>query len=166
MRSLGTDKQTGTQIDIPKLLYKFIWLNLFFCDFNIYTFCKNTYLKIENEEREKEKKIKKNEHVRFLGSDYKKNDLIIKKGTIIHSTHILALKTLGISKIKVKRKPNILFFSTGNEISNKDNIPNWQVRNSNSHYIKSLESNFLFNFISGGILKDNHEHLFKKPWLT
>ena len=108
------------------------------------------------------KKIRKNEHVRFLGSDYKKNDLIIKKGTIIHSTHILALKTLGISKIKVKRKPNILFFSTGNEISNKDNIPNWQVRNSNSHYIKSLESNFLFNFISGGILKDNHEHLFKK----
>jgi len=108
------------------------------------------------------KKIKKNEHVRFLGSDYKKNDLIIKKGTIIDSTHILALKTLGISKIKVKRKPNILFFSTGNEISNKDNIPNWQVRNSNSHYIKSLENNFLFNFISGNILKDDHEHLFKK----
>ena len=108
------------------------------------------------------KKIKQNEHVRFLGSDYKKNDLIIKKGTIINSTHILALKTLGISKIKVKRKPNILFFSTGNEISNKDNIPNWQVRNSNSHYIKSLENNFLFNFINGNILKDDHEHLFKK----
>ena len=108
------------------------------------------------------KKIKQNEHVRFLGSDYKKNDLIIKKGTIINSTHILALKTLGISKIKVKRKPNILFFSTGNEISNKDNIPNWKVRNSNSHYIKSLENNFLFNFISGNILKDDHEHLFKK----
>ena len=108
------------------------------------------------------KKIKQNEHVRFLGSDYKKNDLIIKKGTIINSSHILALKTLGISKIKVKRKPNILFFSTGNEISNKDNIPNWQVRNSNSHYIKSLENNFLFNFISGNILKDDHEHLFKK----
>ncbi|NCX65641.1 MAG: molybdopterin molybdenumtransferase MoeA [Proteobacteria bacterium] len=108
------------------------------------------------------KKIKQNEHVRFLGSDYKKNDLIIKKGTIINSSHILALKTLGISKIKVKRKPNILFFSTGNEISNKDNIPNWQVRNSNSHYIKSLENKFLFNFISGNILKDDHEHLFKK----
>ena len=108
------------------------------------------------------KKIKQNEHVRFLGSDYKKNDLIIKKGTIINSSHILALKTLGISKIKVKRKPNILFFSTGNEISNKDNIPNWQVRNSNCHYIKSLENNFLFNFISGNILKDDHEHLFKK----
>merc|ERR1711965_922989 len=34
-------------------------------------------------------KIKKNEYVRFKGSDYRKNDLIIKKGTIIESNHIL-----------------------------------------------------------------------------
>ena len=108
------------------------------------------------------KKIKKNMHVRFLGSDYKKNDLIIKKGTIIHPNHILALKALGIKKIKVKKKLNILFFSTGNEISNHENIPNWKVRNSNSHYIKSLSNHFLFNFINGGILKDNHEKIFKK----
>ena len=63
------------------------------------------------------KKIKKNQHVRFKGSDYKKNDLIIQKGTIIEASHVLALKTLGIEKIKVKKIPNILFFSTGNEIS-------------------------------------------------
>ena len=49
------------------------------------------------------KKIKKNQHVRFKGSDYKKNDLIIKKGTILQSNHILALKTLGITNIKVKK---------------------------------------------------------------
>jgi hypothetical protein len=53
-----------------------------------------------------------------VGSDYKKKDLIIKKGTIIQPSHILAFKTLGINNIKVKKKPNILFFSTGNEISN------------------------------------------------
>ena len=108
-----------------------------------------------------DKKIKKNQHVRFLGSDYKKNDVIIKKGTIINSNHILALKTLGIRKIKVKKRPNILFFSTGNEISNSENIPSWKVRNSNGPYIKSLNENFLFNFINGGILKDNHSSLFK-----
>jgi molybdopterin molybdotransferase len=107
-------------------------------------------------------KIKKNQHVRFVGSDYKKKDLIVKKGTIIQPSHILAFKTLGITKIKVKKKPNILFFSTGNEISNNRNIDNWKVRNSNSHYIKSLSNNFLFNFIDGGILKDNDGHLFKK----
>jgi len=107
-------------------------------------------------------KIKKNQHIRYAGSDYKKKDLIIKKGTIIQSSHILAFKTLGVKSIKVKKKPNILFFSTGNEISNNKNIVNWKVRNSNSHYIKSLSNNFLFNYIDGGILRDKDENFFKK----
>ena len=109
-----------------------------------------------------DKKIKKNQHVRFKGSDYKKNDLLIKKGTVLQSNHILALKTLGIKNIKVKKIPNILFFSTGNEITNQENIPNWKVRNSNSYYIKSKVKNFLFNFFDGGILRDRDELIFKK----
>ena len=115
----------------------------------------NKYINLDN-------KIKKNQHIRYAGSDYKKKDLIVKKGTIIQPSHILAFKTLGITKIKVKKKPNILFFSTGNEISNNKDIVNWKVRNSNSHYIKSLSNNFLFNFIDGGILRDKDEKLFKK----
>ena len=107
-------------------------------------------------------KIKSNQHIRYAGSDYKKKDLVIKKGTIIQPSHILAFKTLGITNIKVKKKPNILFFSTGNEISNNKNIANWKVRNSNSHYIKSLSGNFMFNFIDGGILRDKDENIFKK----
>ena len=108
-----------------------------------------------------DRKISKHNHVRFKGSDYKKNELVIKKSTIIQPNHILALKTLGIKNIKVKKKLNIIFFSTGNEISNKDIISDWQVRNSNSHYVKSLNNNFLFNFKNGGILRDNHEKVFK-----
>ena len=100
-------------------------------------------------------------HVRFKGADFKKKQLIIKKGTVIQPNHILALKTLGVKKIKVKKKLNILFFSTGNEVSNSDKIQIWKVRNSNSHYIKSLDCNFLFNFKNGGILKDNQQKLFK-----
>ena len=108
-----------------------------------------------------DKKISKYNHVRFKGSDYKKNELVIKKSTIIHPNHILALKTLGIKNIKVKKKLNILFFSTGNEISNKDIISDWQVRNSNAYYIRSLNNNFLFNFKDGGILRDAHEKVFE-----
>ena len=108
-----------------------------------------------------DQKIRKFNHVRFKGSDYKKNQLVIKKGTIIRSNHILALKTLGVKKIKVKKKLNILFFSTGNEISNSDTIPSWKVRNSNNYYIKSLNNNFLFNFKDGGILRDHHQQIFK-----
>ena len=108
-----------------------------------------------------DQKIKKHNNVRFAGSDFKKGDVIVNRNTIIRPNHILAFKTLGIKKIKVKKKINILFFSTGNEITNKDNVPSWKVRNSNSHYIKNLNENFLFNFENGGILKDNHQSIFK-----
>ena len=107
------------------------------------------------------KKVPKFEYVRFKGSDFKKGDILISKGTILQSSHILALKTLGIKKVKVKKKLNILFFSTGNEITNKSKILDWKVRNSNCHYINSLKENFLFNFKDGGILKDNQSNLFK-----
>ena len=109
-----------------------------------------------------DKKINKYQYVRFKGSDYKKDDLLIKKGTILQPNHILALKTLGIKELKVKKKPNILFFSTGNEISDQVNIPYWKVRNSNSHYLKSIDRNFFFNFFYGGILRDNDERIFEK----
>ena len=108
------------------------------------------------------KKIKKNNHIRFLGSDYKKGEKVISAGKVINSSHILALKSLGVAKIIVKKKPVIMFYSTGNEISEKTNIPDWKIRNSNSHYIKSLSKNLFFEFIDGGILRDKDDKLFKK----
>ena len=108
------------------------------------------------------KKISKNNHVRFAASDYKKGDKIVSAGEIINSSHILAFKSLGIEKIFVKKKPIIVFYSTGNEISEKTNIPNWKVRNSNSHYIKSLSKNLFFKIIDGGILRDKDDKLFQK----
>jgi molybdopterin molybdotransferase len=105
--------------------------------------------------------VDKFNHVRFKGSDYKKNEIVLKKNSIIQPNHILTFKTLGIKNISVKKKINILFFSTGNEISNQDNIPDWKVRNSNCHYIKNLDQNFLFNFKNGGILRDSHQKVFK-----
>ena len=108
------------------------------------------------------KKISKNKYIRYLGSDYKKKELVVRSGTLIQSSHILAFKSLGIEKIDVKVKPNILFFSTGNEISDKKKINDWKVRNSNSYYIKSLSNSFLFNFVDGGVLRDKDSNLFEK----
>ena len=108
------------------------------------------------------KKIKKNNFIRFLGSDFKKGEIIIKKGEIINSQHILAFKTLGIKRILVKKKPNIIFYSTGNEISNSVKLPNWKVRNSNTYYLKSFLENLPFIFKEKKILRDNDLLKFKK----
>ena len=109
-----------------------------------------------------DKKINKNNHVRFAGSDYKKGEKIISAGEIINSSHILAFKSLGVERVIVKKKPVIVFYSTGNEISKKTSIPDWKIRNSNSLYIKSLSKNLFFKIIDGGILRDKDDNLFKK----
>ena len=108
------------------------------------------------------KKIKKNNFIRFSGSDFKKGERVIKKGEIINPQHILAFKTLGVKKILVKKKPKIVFYTTGNEISNSSRIPNWKVRNSNSYYLKSFLENLPFNFVERKILRDSDLVKFKK----
>ena len=108
------------------------------------------------------KAYKKFNNVRFKGSDFKKKDIVVKKNTIINSNHIMAFKALGIENIKVKKKINIIFFSSGNEISEKNQISIWKIRNSNHHYLKSLNNNFLFNFKNLGILRDKDENKFYK----
>ncbi len=107
------------------------------------------------------KKIKKNNFIRFVGSDFKKSEIVIKRGEIINSQHILAFKTLGIKKIIVKKKPKIVFYTTGNEISNNNKLPNWKVRNSNSYYLKSLLKNLPFDFVEKKILRDNDLNKFQ-----
>lgn len=109
-----------------------------------------------------DKKINKNNHVRFAGSDYKKGEKILSVGEIINSSHILAFKSLGVEKLVVKKKPIIIFYSTGNEISEKKKLPDWKIRNSNSHYIKSLSNNSFFKIIDGGILRDKDDKLFER----
>ena len=107
-------------------------------------------------------KLKKNEYIRLAGSDFEKKDKIVKKGQLINSTHILAFKTLGIEKILVKKKPKVVFYPTGNELSDNKKIPNWKIRNSNTNYLDSFTKNLPINFIVKKILRDNESIVFKK----
>ncbi len=108
------------------------------------------------------KKIKKSEFIRPKGSDYKKGNKIIRKGELINPAHILSLKTLGIDKVLVKKKVNIVFYPSGNELSDKKNIPSWKIRNSNTIYLNSLIKSLPVNFTVKKILRDKDKILFKK----
>ena len=109
-------------------------------------------------------KVKKFSHVRFAGEDYKKNDVILKKGQLIRPKHLMAFTSLGIKEVQVKKKPKIIFFSTGNEIVDykKKNIPTWKVRNSNNYYFKTLAESMNLEVLNGGTIKDNNPNKLKK----
>ncbi len=107
------------------------------------------------------KKIKKSEFIRPKGSDYKKGNKIIKKGELINPAHILSLKTLGIEKVLVKKKVNIVFYPSGNELSDNKKIPSWKIRNSNTIYLNSLIKSLPVNFKVQKIIRDKDQKLFK-----
>jgi len=111
-----------------------------------------------------DRNLKKFEYVRFGGEDYKPGNLVVKKGEQIHANHLIALATLGVKEILVKKIPKIIFFGTGNEIIDyrKKNIPLWKVRNSNNLYFSAFGKDLNLEIIDGGVIKDNQQYKLKK----
>jgi len=118
---------------------------------------KATHIVIDHE-------VKKFSFIRFAGEDFDLKDIVIKKGELIQPKHIMALTTLGIKNLYVKKKPKIIFFGTGNEIIDykKKNVANWEVRNSNNHYFMSFGKSLYYNIVDGGVIKDNQKKKLKE----
>ena len=110
--------------------------------------------------------VKKFSFIRFAGEDYNLKDVVIKRGELIQPKHIMALTTLGIKDLYVKKKPKIIFFGTGKEIVDykKKNISTWQVRNSNNHYFTSFGKSLHYQIIDGGVIKDNEKRKLKEKF--
>ena len=111
-----------------------------------------------------DEEIKQYSHLRFAGEDYNLKDIVIKKGEIVDSKHIMAFTALGIREIKVKKKPKIIFYGTGNEIVDykENNIPEWKVRNSNNYYFSLFGKDLHCEVINGGIIKDSEPEKLKQ----
>jgi molybdopterin molybdotransferase len=111
-----------------------------------------------------DEEVKQFSYIRFAGEDYNLKDVVIKKGELIQPKHIMALTTLGIKDVQVKKQPQIIFFGTGSEIADyKDTkVPSWKVRNSNNHYFTSFGKSLYFKIIDGGIIKDDEPEKLKK----
>lgn len=53
------------------------------------------------------KTVKLGENIRKSGEDIRKMELVITKGTVLKPAHLGLLASLGISSVKVKRRPKI-----------------------------------------------------------
>ena len=111
-----------------------------------------------------DKEIKKFSYIRFAGEDYNLKDVVVRSGELIQPKHIMALTTLGIQEVTVKKKPKMIFYSTGNEIVDfqDKNVQSWKVRNSNNHYFTLFGKNLHFQIIDGGVIKDDEPNTLKE----
>ncbi|MGL4741799.1 MAG: molybdopterin molybdotransferase MoeA [Sarcina sp.] len=73
----------------------------------------------------------------FQGEDFKKEALILRKGTLITSNEAMALASLGINVIEVYKKPKIGVLTSGNELLNPgEKIQDGKIYNSNKIFLK------------------------------
>lgn len=88
---------------------------------------------------------------RLAGGDFKENDVIVPAGVAIATAHIMAMASVGVTEIKVMRKPRIAIFSTGSELLPTDTMNQnaHRIRDANAPYIMAvlrdwnLEADFL-----------------------
>ncbi|MGX3010898.1 molybdopterin molybdotransferase MoeA [Helicobacter sp. 23-1044] len=102
----------------------------------------------------------KNQCIKFCGEDFKKGEILLKKGAILDSNAIGILATQGISKVCVKKRVKIIIFGSGNEIAPLDSpLKNNQIYDINSHFIRANFGNLNCKIKYGGILGDSAKTL-------
>jgi len=79
------------------------------------------------------KNVKEFQHIRYIGEDIKKNELLLEIGDEINFSKITLLASQGISHIKVFKKPKIVVFASGEELKlHYEKIEEHQIYNSNT----------------------------------
>jgi molybdopterin molybdotransferase len=95
--------------------------------------------------------------VREIGENYKKNEILIKEGTIIGFAEIGVLASLNISQVEVIVNPTVAIASTGSEVLDLGEVQTnaSQIRSSNHLTIEALCKSNGANTLQMGIVKDD-----------
>lgn len=100
------------------------------------------------------------ENIIFKGDDIKEGEEIIKKGKKLSPQDIGVLAALGVSKIKVYKKPKFFIISTGDEIVDlNEELTIGKVRDINSYALSSLIIKLGGEVSGKSIVRDDFELL-------
>ncbi|RQD67717.1 molybdopterin molybdenumtransferase MoeA [Campylobacter hepaticus] len=127
----------------------------------------DTLIPVENVNVEKdmlfiEKKVSKGFAVRSVGENYKKDEILLKKGTKLNYSEIALLAELGLFHLSVFVKPIIGVLSSGSEIKDLGEcLENpAQIRSSNHIAIANLAKNLACEARIFPLLKDDEKTTF------
>ena len=99
-----------------------------------------------------------NQNVSKRGEDYSRGDLVLGRGWIIKPWHIGALASLGITAVKVLRKPRAAIISTGRELVELGNpLEPGRVYNSTKPMLEALLKAYGVEPLDFGIVEDDEE---------
>jgi len=128
----------------------------------------DTLIPIENVEVEDnyiiiKEKVPKGFSIRPVGENYKKGEVLIKKGTIVGYAEIGVMAGLNMVKVPVKRKPVVSVLATGSEIlelgEEQTNIS--QIRSTNHYTIEAITKKAGAQTHNMGVIKDDMQNIKK-----
>ena len=95
--------------------------------------------------------------VRQIGENYKENEVLIKKGTVIGFAEVGVLASLNISQVEVIVNPTIAVASTGSEVLDlgETQANDSQIRSSNHLTLEALFKSNKADVLQMGIVKDD-----------
>ena len=101
--------------------------------------------------------------VRPIGENYKKDEILIKKGSLISFAEIGIMGSLNIVMPKVYQKPKVAILSTGSEVLEigQERQNSAQIRSSNSYTLEALVRLHGAEPVQLGAVKDDKESITK-----
>ncbi len=107
--------------------------------------------------------VYKGENVIFKGEDVKKGELVLTKGKRISPFDVGVLAALGVTELRVKKRPKVGIVSTGDEIiPPQEKADSGKVRDVNGYALISLFRKLGGETTYAGISTDNIEDLMEK----
>ena len=105
-------------------------------------------------------KIKKHQHMRFIGEDIKNGEKLLSDGDEINYATATILASQGITHIKVYRQPKVCVFTSGEELKlHYEKIEEYQVYNSNTPTLLARAKELGADVTFVGMAKDTVESL-------
>jgi molybdenum cofactor synthesis domain-containing protein len=102
-------------------------------------------------------------NVALKGEDVKKGQILLKKGTWLTPQDIAIIASVGISKVRVFRKPRVAVFATGTELaepgSKRDDT---SIFESNRHMISCMVKEYGGEVVDMGICEDERDLIASK----
>lgn len=80
--------------------------------------------------------IKKGQHVRYRGEEFRENDELVAAGVQVNAGEVGLLACAGVDQVEAYPKPKVAIFSTGDELVELGQVPGpGQIVNSNLQYL-------------------------------
>lgn len=100
------------------------------------------------------------QHVRLAGEDLRAGATALARGSLLRPAHLGLLASLGIAEVRVRRRPRVAFFSTGDELQPVGRpLGEGQIHDSNRYTLWGMLTRLGVEVLDLGVVRDVESEL-------